>query len=121
MNTILAWDVNMFLHIFGWNGRVLADSDVALDRVAQMDNHSNRPEVKKAWAEGWGQSYRKSNTVERKIFYTAFPLKHRGQTIGTLRLAYYAQNFEQSLANIIPMIIGANLLGLAILFVASQC
>lgn len=25
MNTILAWDINIFLHIFGWNGRVFLD------------------------------------------------------------------------------------------------
>jgi undecaprenyl-diphosphatase len=25
MNTILAWDTNLFLHIFGWNGRVYLD------------------------------------------------------------------------------------------------
>ncbi len=25
MNTILAWDINLFLHIFGWNGRVYLD------------------------------------------------------------------------------------------------
>lgn len=25
MNTILAWDINLFLHIFGWNGRVYQD------------------------------------------------------------------------------------------------
>jgi len=25
MNTILAWDINLFLHIFNWNGRVSLD------------------------------------------------------------------------------------------------
>lgn len=25
MNTILAWDINLFLHIFGWNGRAVLD------------------------------------------------------------------------------------------------
>ncbi len=25
MNTILAWDINIFLHIFGWNGRAFLD------------------------------------------------------------------------------------------------
>lgn len=25
MNTILSWDINIFLHIFGWNGRAFLD------------------------------------------------------------------------------------------------
>lgn len=105
--------------IIDTTGRVLADSDVALERVHLMDNHIHRPEVQKALAEGWGQSYRQSDTVKRKIFYTAFPMKHHDKLIGILRLAYYAQNFEESMSNIIPMIIGGNFLGLLILFFAS--
>lgn len=111
--------VNSRVTIMDSSGRVLSDSDVTPDRVHLMDNHLSRPEVKKALAEGWGQSYRQSETVERKIFYTAFPMKHDNKTIGILRLAYYAQHFEESMSTIIPMIIGANLLGLAILFFAS--
>jgi two-component system phosphate regulon sensor histidine kinase PhoR len=111
--------VNSRVTIMDSIGQVLSDSDVAPDRVHLMDNHLNRPEVKKALVEGWGQSYRKSDTVRRKIFYTAFPMKHRDKNIGILRLAYYDQNFEDSMGNIIPMIIGANLLVLVILFFAS--
>ncbi len=110
--------VNSRVTIMDSSGQVLSDSDVAPDRVHLMDNHLSRPEVKKALAEGWGQSYRKSETVAQKIFYTAFPMKHDHNTIGILRLAYYAQNFEASMGNIIPMLLGANLLGLVILFFA---
>ncbi|HEX9971562.1 MAG TPA: HAMP domain-containing protein, partial [bacterium] len=100
-------------------GRVLSDSDVAQTRIQAMDNHLNRPEIRKAFTESWGQSYRNSDTVERKIFYTAFPIKHHDKAVGVLRLAYYAQNFEESMGNIIPLIIGANFFGLVILFFAS--
>ncbi|MDZ7264962.1 MAG: ATP-binding protein [candidate division KSB1 bacterium] len=111
--------VNSRVTIIDSSGQVLADSDVAPERIHLMDNHLHRPEIKKALAEGWGQSYRRSDTVGRNIFYTAFPIKRDQKILAILRLAYYAQNFEESMSNIIPMIIGGNLLGLLILFVAS--
>ncbi len=81
-----------------------------------MDNHINRPEVQQAIDKSWGQSYRKSDTINRKLFYTAFPIKHQNNAIGFLRLAYYAKNFEKSMKQIVSLIIVANLIGLFILF-----
>ena len=111
--------VNSRITIIDATGRVLSDSDVAQDRVQNMDNHITRPEIEQAIATGWGQSYRKSDTVKRKIFYTAFPISNNQATVGFLRLAYYAQGFEESMSNIKVLIIGANLVGLMILFGAA--
>ncbi len=111
--------VNSRVTIIDSTGRVLTDSDVARDQVPLMDNHLNRPEVKNAITEGWGQSHRKSETVKRNIFYTAFPIKENEKTIAFLRLAYYSQRFEESMSDIIILILVGNLLGLLALFFAA--
>ncbi|MBN2013169.1 PAS domain-containing protein [candidate division KSB1 bacterium] len=105
--------------IINADGRVLTDSDVARERVELMDNHLHRPEVQEAILHGWGQRYRRSDTVKQHIFYTAYKLTNNDQRVGFLRLAYYAQNFEASLDNIANLILGANVLGLAILFLVA--
>lgn len=98
------------------SGRVLTDSDVARDSVRFMHNHINRPEVQQAIDKNWGQNYRKSDTVNRKLFYTAFAIKYQNKNVGFLRLAYYSQHFEESMNKIVSLIISANLIGLFILF-----
>ena len=98
------------------SGRVLTDSDVARDSVRIMDNHINRPEVQQAINKNWGQSYRKSDTVNRNLFYTAFAINYQNKNVGFLRLAYYSQDFEESMNKIVSLIISANLTGLFILF-----
>lgn len=101
------------------SGKVLTDSDVLRDKVRFMDNHLDRPEVQGALAKGWGQSYRDSDTVKRKLFYTVFTLKHDGEPVGFLRLAYYAQAFEKSMRHVLMLILGANLVGLVVLLLAA--
>ena len=83
------------------DGRVLTDSDVENHQIPLLDNHINRPEVQEAQQSGWGQSYRLSDTMNRKLFYTAFLIKHEGKDVGFLRLAYYAFRFEASLNRIL--------------------
>jgi len=108
--------VNARVTIIDSTGCVLTDSDVPGEKLRSMDNHLNRPEVQQALVKGWGQSYRQSETVKRKLFYTTFQIKHPGKSIGFLRLAYYAQHFEESLNKVKIYIIVANLIGLVILF-----
>ncbi|MDZ7261221.1 MAG: ATP-binding protein [candidate division KSB1 bacterium] len=108
--------VNARVTIIDSTGRVLSDSDVASDRIPFLDNHSNRPEIREAIAKGEGQSYRKSDTIEQKLFYTALPLRYQNKIIGFLRLAYHAQHFEESMSNIVTLLIAANIIGLGTLF-----
>jgi two-component system phosphate regulon sensor histidine kinase PhoR len=108
--------VNSRVTIIDSTGCVLTDSDVARDSVRFMDNHINRPEVQQAIERTLGQSYRKSDTVNRKLFYTAYLIKHQKRNIGFLRFAYYSHNFEESMNKIVSLIIAANLIGLIILF-----
>ncbi|MCU0644349.1 MAG: cell wall metabolism sensor histidine kinase WalK [bacterium] len=111
--------VNSRVTIIDSQGKVLTDSDVADGKVSQMDNHINRPEVQEALNKGWGQVYRKSDTVNRNLFYTAFPFKHGNEVIGFLRLAYYAHGFEESMNQILRLIFIANMIGLIILVLAA--
>jgi signal transduction histidine kinase len=52
-------------------GTVLADSDLADDAVAQVDNHGTRPEVRQAFASGRGTHARLSDTTGRRTVYLA--------------------------------------------------
>ncbi|HEY2924395.1 MAG TPA: ATP-binding protein [Candidatus Eisenbacteria bacterium] len=55
-------------------GRVLGDSEVPLDSVPLMENHSGRSEVKAALEKGLGEARRQSWTIRRQLFYIAEPL-----------------------------------------------
>ena len=107
---------NSRVTIIDSSGRVLSDSDVESSKVVYLDNHKNRPEVLEASQSGWGQSYRFSDTVNRKLFYTAFKIQYKGKNIGYLRLAHYAFYFEDSMKKILVFILVANFFGLVILF-----
>jgi signal transduction histidine kinase len=52
-------------------GRVLADSSVADDAVARVENHRARPEVARALADGRGTDIRTSDTTGQRLFYMA--------------------------------------------------
>jgi len=111
--------VNSRVTIIDSSGTVLTDSDVEKPKVPAMDNHIHRPEVQDALKNGWGQIYRRSDTVQRNLFYTAFPIQHNGKAVGFLRLAYYAHGFEQSMKQILTLIVTANVIGLIILVLAA--
>lgn len=66
------------------DGRVLADSSVAPERVGSLENHANRPEVLDAGRTGRGVRTRFSSTVGERLVYAAVRL--RGGEV--LRLAF---------------------------------
>lgn len=53
------------------SGRVLGDSGVEPARVPELDDHSGRPEVRSAMAEGRGMAIRYSESVNADQVYTA--------------------------------------------------
>lgn len=53
------------------DGRVLGDSDVSSDQVANLENHRSRPEVQQALATGSGSSVRYSDTLRVNMLYVA--------------------------------------------------
>jgi two-component system, OmpR family, phosphate regulon sensor histidine kinase PhoR len=60
------------------DGSVLGDSEVPVDRIAQIENHAERPEVMQAKSAGRGSSARLSDTVHERLLYVAEPMKNGG-------------------------------------------
>ncbi len=69
------------------DGRVIADSDVPVDRLSLVENHAERPEVKAALAGGVGSAVRTSDTIHEALFYVGRPITDDGRVVGVLRLA----------------------------------
>lgn len=65
-------------------GDVLADSEVPDKR---LENHRNRPEVKKALEGQTGQDIRTSHTLHTSMLYVAVPVMHQGSVQGAVRVA----------------------------------
>ncbi len=53
------------------NGKVLVDSDIAMEKLESLDNHSDRPEVIAAFNNGSGSSKRFSNSIQQDMLYFA--------------------------------------------------
>lgn len=70
------------------DGRVVADSAVRAEGVAEMEDHGHRPEVLAALRDGFGQDVRRSHTLGRDMVYVAraYP-GGNGVPAGILRLA----------------------------------
>ena len=75
------------LTVIRGDGVVIADSDVTSAGVAAMDDHSGRPEVADALAEGSGWSVRTSPTTHRRYLYAARAVAGPGGDRWIVRLA----------------------------------
>ncbi len=87
-------------------GNVVFDSEA--DRL-QMENHSDRPEIAQAFAEGEGQVVRRSETLSKSTFYYAVRL----ESGGVLRVAKDAGSIYSIFGQALPYVV----LVLAILLV----
>ena len=80
------------------DGSVLYDNDVSADTLT---NHLNRPEVREAFANGMGESVRKSDTMNMKTFYQAILLKD-----GTvLRVSAKASSMSSVFMHVFPLML----------------
>jgi len=68
------------------NGTVIGDSDVGQARLAELDNHLQRPEVQEALKYGIGSAIRYSDTLRTSMLYSA-TIYGSGKTDGIIRLA----------------------------------
>ncbi|HVN79881.1 MAG TPA: HAMP domain-containing protein, partial [Terriglobia bacterium] len=66
------------------SGEVLAENQ---SDPSQMNDHSNRPEVRQALKNGIGQSIRFSRTLGKNLLYLAYRIQRPGETDLLLRLA----------------------------------
>jgi two-component system phosphate regulon sensor histidine kinase PhoR len=64
------------------DGTVLGDSDVARDRLPDIENHADRPEVRAALSGNAGVAERASETIAQSQLYVAIPAPN-----GVLRLS----------------------------------
>lgn len=84
-------------------GNVLYDSNV---EVNQLENHSDRPEVKEALKAGRGQSIRTSSTLSKTSFYYALKM----ESGNVLRLSKESQSYVSFLLQVSPLIGGISVL-----------
>jgi two-component system phosphate regulon sensor histidine kinase PhoR len=68
------------------NGTVVGDSDVGQARLAQLENHLQRPEIQEALKNGSGSAVRYSDTLRTSMLYSAMTYG-TGTTDGVIRLA----------------------------------
>jgi len=68
------------------DGTVIGDSDVGAARLAQLENHLQRPEVQEALKSGSGSALRYSGTLRTVMLYSAMTYGS-GSTDGIIRLA----------------------------------
>lgn len=73
-------------------GKVLADSEVSGQKLAELENHSKRPEVQEAFQKGWGESLRYSTSVQKDMLYVARPFQG-----GVLRISMPLVSLSHSL------------------------
>jgi two-component system, OmpR family, phosphate regulon sensor histidine kinase PhoR len=92
------------------DGVVLGDSEVPRARLAALENHAGRPEVRAALAGRVGHDTRRSATVGRELFYLALPL----QGGAVVRLAVDLSDLDAAVAGLRRDLAAAGALALAI-------
>ncbi|GAM08836.1 alkaline phosphatase synthesis sensor protein PhoR [Geobacter sp. OR-1] len=77
------------------DGRVAGDSEVPPEKLADLENHKDRPEVIQALQQGRGSSIRYSTTLRSEMLYVAAPINLGGTGTGTIRLALPLNSVDQ--------------------------
>ncbi len=100
-------------------GRVLGDSMVSLERLSQLDSHSERPEVIAALRGRTEAVERYSNTTGRNMLYVAAPWRGRGATLGVVRLALPMTQVEAALNSLLRVLLVAAVIALVVGLIVS--
>ena len=85
--------------IIASDGKVLVDSDIAMDSLESLDNHSNRPEVIAAFNGGSGSSKRFSNSIQKEMLYFAL-LDTNSESERVIRISVTNEYLDRSLASL---------------------
>ena len=104
------------------DGEVLGDSD---KNPREMENHSERPEVKDAFQGRTGQSTRFSDTLQKELFYVAVPVSQQdGSVEYVVRTSLPLTTLQETLwpveKRIIYLSLIISLLASALLFAISR-
>lgn len=106
--TLLGQGSDTRITLIAPDGQVLADSH---EKIDQMDNHAQRPEVLSRGDDGLGVAVRFSHTLGLRMMYVAKPLVIGQQTVGFIRTATPLSEVEESLQPFLwPLAIGGLLL-----------
>ena len=95
------------------DGKVIADSDVGLSQLAQVENHLQRPEVQEAIKNGSGTATRYSDTLRTSMLYSAVTYG-RGKTDGIIRLAMPLEYLSTTRNNLHGLVGGSTFLTILI-------
>ena len=85
--------------IIARDGRVMVDSDIAMDSLESLDNHSNRPEVIAAFNNGSGSSKRFSSSIQKEMLYFAL-LDNTFEVERVIRISVTNEYLDRSLASL---------------------
>lgn len=104
------------------DGLVLGDSQ---KNPREMENHSERPEIKQAFLEGFGESTRYSSTLQKEMFYVAVPYNNvNGNPATVIRASLPLSIVQQTLvpleSKVIYMGIGLTILALLLSLAVSK-
>ncbi len=87
------------LTFIGDDGQVLADSEIPVEKLVNVENHINRSEVIKAVRDGEGFSVRFSTTVKKELVYFASLKELWGKKI-IIRASVPLKGFKSEIINI---------------------
>jgi two-component system, OmpR family, phosphate regulon sensor histidine kinase PhoR len=93
----LGEQINARVTIIAGNGTVLGDSE---EDPATMENHSDRPEVIEALAEGTGSDIRRSATLHYDMMYAAAAITAAGDTLGVARVSLPMTKIDAAMGHI---------------------
>jgi len=105
------------LTIIDSEGKVLADSEKNREETLLMDNHAQRPEIKKAFSGEIGEYTRYSPTLKIDMLYVAVPLSRGSEISGAIRVAMPLENVRRTLFAIRKTVFIGLLFGLGLALV----
>ena len=104
--------------IIAADGAVLGDSRLSPARVAAIENHGSRPEVRGALRRQRGLSHRYSTTLEKEMLYLALPFETpRGR--GAVRVAMPLGQVDHAMSQLHWLLLVTALLALGLVVIIS--
>jgi two-component system phosphate regulon sensor histidine kinase PhoR len=101
------------------DGKVLGDSDVALNDLPKVENHGHRPEVEAALASGSGWAQRRSSTVDRRMLYLAKRARSANNIPVIVRGAVPLVEVERALRRVRELLVITSALALTVAMLLS--
>jgi two-component system phosphate regulon sensor histidine kinase PhoR len=80
-------------------GDVIGDSEVGAEKLVELENHLNRPEVRDALNNGRGTAIRYSATLRTDMLYVAVPFSNQVIKSGIIRLSLPLSAVEKTLGS----------------------